>query len=67
MASLASARERLRELEVDGVVETGKRLGSGSYGVVMEMKVRGLRSVYYCSFDICGSLEVIALLIAIFV
>ena len=36
-------REQLAELAVDGVEQTGTTLGSGSYGVVVEMTVRGLR------------------------
>lgn len=33
---------RLAHLELRGVVETGKILGKGSYGEVVEMSVRGL-------------------------
>ena len=33
---------RLQELEL-GDVEIGKELGRGSYGVVLELRVRGLR------------------------
>ena len=40
---LDKLQQQLAELEVDGVEQTGKTLGSGSYGVVVEMKVRGLR------------------------
>ncbi len=36
-------REQLKLLEVEGVVETGKELGRGAYGVVLEMEVHGLR------------------------
>ena len=31
------------ELELDGVEETGKELGSGAYGVVTEVIVKGLK------------------------
>ena len=40
---LDKLQQQLAELEVDGVEQTGKTLGSGSYGVVVEIKVRGLR------------------------
>ena len=47
MAALAltTVKERLGHLNVDEAVETVKTLGRGSYGVVVEMRVRGLRSV----------------------
>ena len=38
-------REQLRELEVEGVEETDKELGRGAYGVVVELKVNGLRYI----------------------
>lgn len=36
---------RFRDLELESVEETGKELGRGSFGVVMELKVKGLRYV----------------------
>ena len=39
-------REQLRELEVEGVEETDKELGRGAYGVVVELKVNGLRYIF---------------------
>lgn len=49
MATLAltTVKERLGHLNVDEAVETVKALGRGSYGVVVEIRVRGLRSVLY--------------------
>ena len=38
-------REQLRKLEVEGVEETDKELGRGAYGVVVELKVNGLRYI----------------------
>lgn len=35
--------ELLHGLELDDVVETGVELGKGSFGVVLEVKVKGLR------------------------
>ena len=35
--------EQLQDLELGEVEETGKKLGEGSYGVVLELKVKGLR------------------------
>ena len=40
---MAGLREQLRELEVGEVKETGRELGRGAYGVVVELKVNGLR------------------------
>ena len=37
------AAAELRDLELEGVEETGRELGRGAYGVVMELKVKGLR------------------------
>ena len=44
MMDVAAAAAML-ELELDGVEETGRELGRGAYGVVLELKVKGLRSV----------------------
>ena len=35
--------QQLRSLELSQVVETGVELGRGAYGVVIELKVMGLR------------------------
>ena len=43
--ALTIVKEQLGHLNVDGAVETVKTLGRGAYGVVVEMRVRGLRSV----------------------
>ena len=42
---MADLRVQLRELEIGNVEETDKELGRGAYGVVVELKVNGLR---YC-------------------
>ena len=36
-------RKELEKCEVDGVVETDNQLGVGSYGEVIELRIRGLR------------------------
>ncbi len=33
----------LQELQLEDVEETGEELGKGSYGIVLELKVKGLR------------------------
>ena len=43
LPALAKIRERLAHLELSGVVETGRELGKGAYGVVMEIQVRRLK------------------------
>ena len=40
---LMSEDTKLRGLELEEVEETGKELGRGSYGVVLELRVKGLR------------------------
>ena len=45
-------RQQLRELEVEEVEETGKVLGRGSYGVVVELKIHELRYVYVLAGNI---------------
>ena len=45
MSVNAGLREQLRELEIENVEETDEELGRGAYGVVVELKVNGLR---YC-------------------
>ena len=40
---MAALRQKLKELEVVGAEETGRELGRGAYGVVLELKVNGLR------------------------
>ena len=42
-AETMDIRERLREFELSGVRETGRELGRGAYGVVVEVEVNGLR------------------------
>ena len=37
------ATEQLRHLILDDVVETGKKLGSGAYGEVVEVRLSGLK------------------------
>ncbi len=39
----ATVASHLLELELDGVEETAQELGRGSYGVVLEIKVKGLK------------------------
>lgn len=46
----------LLELELDGVEEMGRELGRGAYGVVLELKVKGLRSVQRIECEV-NSLE----------
>ena len=42
----------LTDYELDGIEISGKLLGRGSYGVVMELKFRGERILSWC---ICNS------------
>ena len=45
MSVSVNLREQLRELEIGNVEETDKELGRGAYGVVVELKVNGLRYI----------------------
>ena len=40
---MESFTKQLKELTVAGVVETGRKLGSGSYGEVVEVRLSGLK------------------------
>lgn len=40
---MAFGGEALQKLQLEDVEETGKELGRGSYGRVLELKVKGLR------------------------
>ena len=40
---MADLRAGLRELSLQGVQETGRKIGEGAYGVVQEYVYKGLR------------------------
>ena len=40
---MAAISEQLKELTLTGVVETGRRLGVGAYGEVVEVRLGGLK------------------------
>ena len=48
---MATFAERFRKLCLSNVEEVGTEIGRGSYGVVQEMRIGGLKVVGKTSFD----------------